>query len=217
MPGFFFAMVLGPAGTAGVRRPAGGGGPQRACLWADRVSAGRGTGSVAGPDPAAAAAALGARQAQDQQQYDGADDRADDARGVELVRDPVELDQVPQEATDERTDHAEQDGAEDPHRVPAGHEQPRDGARDESDDDEENNECHHDAGCTTFGVIHAVTRFPDTWGACGVAGQGRWAAAVWRRSGRYASLGPPPHRHDGAAAVSWPRRLAAQDAALSRR
>src|SRR6476659_7265488 len=67
-----------------VRRPAGGGGPQRACLWADRVSArrgtavGRGTGSVAGPGPAPAAAALGARQAQDEQQYDGADDRADD-------------------------------------------------------------------------------------------------------------------------------------------
>src|SRR5690349_15964155 len=71
---FSLALVLGRAGTAracGVRRPAGGGGPQRAWLSADRVSAQRATGSESGPDPAPAAAALGARQAQDQQQDDG--------------------------------------------------------------------------------------------------------------------------------------------------
>src|ERR1044071_5677394 len=195
----------------------GAAGPQRAWLWADLVSVWRGTCSVAGPDPAAAAAALSAREAQDEQQDDRADDRADDARRVELVRDPVELDELPQEAAHERTDHAEQDGAEDPDRVPAGHEQPRHGARDESDDDQDNNECHHDAGCTTFGVIHAVPRPPGIWGRGRVACQPGRAAAVWRRSGRYASLGPPPRHHAGAAAVSWPRRLAAQDAALSRR
>src|ERR1051326_4897484 len=137
-------------------------GPQRAWLWADLVSVWRGTCSVAGPDPAAAAAALSARQAQDEQQDDGADDRADDAGRVELVRDPVELDELPQEATQERADDSEQDGAQDAHGVPAGHEQPRHGACDEPDDDQDNDECDHAAGCTTFGAIHAATRLPGT-------------------------------------------------------
>src|ERR1700735_2236791 len=81
----------------------------------------------------AAAAGLEVGEAQQEQQHPGADDRADDADGVEAVHaHVVVLDEVLQEAADEGTDDAEHDRADDPDRVTTGHEQARDRATDEA-------------------------------------------------------------------------------------
>lgn len=83
----------------------------------------------------AAAAWFQAGQAQQEQQHPGADDRADDADRVEAVHaGRVVFDQGPQEPADKRADDTEHYGAEDAERVTAGHEQPRDSADDEPDD-----------------------------------------------------------------------------------
>ena len=57
--------------------------------------------------------------------------------------DVVVLDELPQEAADERADDAEQDGADQADVVPAGHQQARDEPDDEADDDQYNYEFEH--------------------------------------------------------------------------
>ena len=92
----------------------------------------------------AAAAAFQAGEAQQEQQHPGADDRADEADGVEAVHSQrVVLYQVLQEPADEGPGDAEHDGAEYPDRVTAGHEQARDRADDEPDDQEHDDEQDH--------------------------------------------------------------------------
>ena len=92
----------------------------------------------------APAARLGVEEPEQDQHDDGADDRPDDPDRVEAVdAQVVVLDQVLQEAPDERAHDAEHDGAEDPDGVAAGDQQPGDGARDEADDDEHDDESDH--------------------------------------------------------------------------
>src|ERR1700722_13270729 len=106
-----------------------------------------GGGTRAPPPPSAtsaAAAGLHPGQAEQQQQHEGADDRADEADRVEAVdAEVVVLDQVLQETADERADDTEHDGAEKPEGVAAGQERTRDQADDESDDDQDNDENKH--------------------------------------------------------------------------
>src|SRR5689334_16904481 len=77
----------------------------------------------------APAAGLGVEEPEQDQHDDGADDRPDDPDRVEAVDvQVVVLDQVLQEAADERAHDAEHDGAGDPDGVAAGDQQPGDGA-----------------------------------------------------------------------------------------
>jgi methionyl-tRNA synthetase len=93
---------------------------------------------------AAAATGLSVEQAEQEQQDQGADDRADDPDGVEAVdAERVVLDQVLQEAAHERAHDAEHDGAEQPDGVAPGDEEARDGAGNEADDDQNDNEGNH--------------------------------------------------------------------------
>jgi methionyl-tRNA synthetase len=82
-------------------------------------------GRLPGPSPLfrrlAAPAGLHAGDPQQEQQHERADDRPDDAHGVEAVdAHAVVLDQVLQETADEGTDDTEHDGAEYPEVVAAG-------------------------------------------------------------------------------------------------
>jgi methionyl-tRNA synthetase len=97
-----------------------------------------------GPARSAPSAGLGVEEPEQDQHDDGADDRPDDPDRVEAVdAQVVVLDQVLQEAADERAHDAEHDGAEDPDGVAARDQQPGDGAGDEADDDEHDDESDH--------------------------------------------------------------------------
>jgi hypothetical protein len=72
---------------------------------------------------------------EDAQQQDRADDASDHARGVE-VHDTLVRDEATEEATEERSAHAEQCRPEQAHLLITGH----DGARQESDDEPEDEE-----------------------------------------------------------------------------
>jgi methionyl-tRNA synthetase len=92
----------------------------------------------------AAAAGLRVEQPEQDQQDQGADDRPDDPDRVEAVNaERVVLDQVLQKAAHERAHDAEHDGAEEADGVTAGDQEPRDGAGDEADDDQNDNESNH--------------------------------------------------------------------------
>ncbi len=92
----------------------------------------------------AAAAGLRVEEPEQDQQDQGTDDRPDDPDRVEAVdAQRVVLNQVLQEAAHERADDAEHDGAEQPDGVAPGDEEPRDGAGDEADDDQNDNEGNH--------------------------------------------------------------------------
>src|SRR6185312_2230912 len=89
-------------------------------------------------------APLDAGKAQDEQQHPGADDRADEADGMEAVHaHRVVLDQVLQEPADERADDAEHDGPDDADGVTARHEQARDRADDKPHDQQDDDEGNH--------------------------------------------------------------------------
>jgi hypothetical protein len=92
----------------------------------------------------AAATRLKPGDAQQEQQHPRADDRPDEADGVEAVHaERVVLDQVLQEAAHEGAGDAEQDGAEDADRVTAGHQQAGDRAHDQPDDHRRDDEANH--------------------------------------------------------------------------
>ena len=92
----------------------------------------------------AAATRLKPGDAQQEQQHPRADDRPDEADGVEAVHaERVVLDQVLQEAADEGAGDAEQDRAEDADRVTAWHQQAGDRAHDQPDDYQRDDEANH--------------------------------------------------------------------------
>src|SRR5215468_699294 len=110
--------------------------------------AGRGPGRPSWAVPprsdAAEAPAPAPEDPRDQQDDDGADDRAQDARRVQREeRHGVEEHQVLQEAPDEGADDPEAQGREQAHLVPAGYDQPGDGPRDQAHDEQDDNERQH--------------------------------------------------------------------------
>src|SRR5450755_146180 len=117
-------------------------------------------------------AALGTRDAKQQQHDDGADYGADDSCGVERVdRDRVVLDQVLYEATHEGADDAKDDGTQDADGVGTGDEQARDQASDKTDDDQNDNESDHGRLIPKYGAdirpdlgSERVSRFLESCG-----------------------------------------------------
>lgn len=117
-------------------------------------------------------AALGTRDAKQQQHDDGADYGADDSCGVERVdRHRVVLDQVLYEATHEGADDAKDDGAQDADGVGTGDEQARDQASDETDDNQNDNESDHGRLIPKYGAdirpnlgSERVSRFLESCG-----------------------------------------------------
>ena len=92
----------------------------------------------------ATATGLEVGEPQQEQQHDGAYDRPDEAHRVEAVNaQRVVLNQVFEESADKGADDADHDGAEDSDGVPAGEQQARDGAHDESDDQKPDDEDNH--------------------------------------------------------------------------
>jgi hypothetical protein len=73
-----------------------------------------------------------------------ADDGADDAGGLqEPVLGVVVEEQVAEESAHEGSDNPEDDGHKDRHVLTAGHDQPCEGAGDQSDDDQGDDESEH--------------------------------------------------------------------------
>ena len=66
--------------------------------------------------------------------------------------------QTLEEATDERSHDAQQDGSEDADVVAARHQQPGDEADDQSDDDQNNDECQYVRLGTTICADHSRPR-----------------------------------------------------------
>jgi hypothetical protein len=176
-------------------------------------------------------AALQPGHPEQQENHEGSDDGAEDAGAPEVVRlDCVKLDELPQEAADERADDAHCDRAEDADAVPARQKQARDEPGDESDDEQNNYESHHEVssylnfGQLCIGGWLEVCRGDAVWRAPA------WCANLIVRlgnSGLLAESRAPAFllasgcllcgrvaRRTGS---TWPRRLVAQDAALSRR
>jgi methionyl-tRNA synthetase len=107
----------------------------------------------------AAAAGLRVEQPEQDQQDQGADDRPDDPDRVEAVdAERVVLDQVLQEAAHERADDSEHDGAEQPDGVAPGDQEPRDGAGNEADNDQDDNESNHAGKLPRSRVLCALRR-----------------------------------------------------------
>src|SRR5436190_9693897 len=80
----------------------------------------------------------------DQQQDDRTDHRPDHTGGLHgTVLDVRPEEDVTEEAADEAAQHAEQPGLPQRHRIPAGHEQSRQGAGDQSDDQQDDDEPQH--------------------------------------------------------------------------
>src|ERR1700722_5298744 len=105
-------------------------------------------------------AALRAGQPHEEQQDEGADDRADDADGVEAVDvDLVVLDQVLQESADEGADDAEDDGSEEADGVAAGKKQAGDQSSDQPDDDQHDDEGSH---AVLFSSVRALCTIRQT-------------------------------------------------------
>src|ERR1700722_9223967 len=93
---------------------------------------------------ATAPAPLHSRDPGKEQQHEGADDRSDNAHGVEAVNaHVVVLDEVLEESAEEGSDDAEHDGAEDAEGVAAGEWQAGDQAGDQADDDQDDDEGNH--------------------------------------------------------------------------
>src|SRR5215471_6786006 len=160
-----------------------------------------------GAPSAAAPAALEPGYAQEKQDHERADDRTDDARRVDPVDGHrVVEEQVLQESPDEGPQHTECDRAQEPHRVLAWHEQPGDGAGDQADDEQDDDECQHE---------RTATRQRDTYASAVAACHGPSAGCIRPGSVRVLPFGAT--RLDTLRCSGWPRRLAAQDAALSRR
>ena len=89
-------------------------------------------------------ATLGAGEPHEEQQDEGADDRSDNAHGVEAVNaHVVVLDEVLEESADEGPDDAEHDGAEDAEGVTARKKQAGDQTGDQADDDQDDDEGNH--------------------------------------------------------------------------
>jgi methionyl-tRNA synthetase len=110
----------------------------------------------------AAAARLQAGDPQQEQQHEGADDRPDDAHGVEAVNaHVVVLDEVLQESADEGADDAEHDGAEYAEGVAAGEKQAGDQAGDQSDDDQDDDEGNHGSILSRPRDIYVVGKNSD--------------------------------------------------------
>src|SRR5205823_1986868 len=142
---------------------------------------------------AAEALALAPEDPRDQQDDDGADDRAGDARRVQREqRHAVEKHQVLQEAPDKGTYDPETHGPEHAHRVPAGYHQPGDGPRDQAHNEQDDYERQHTRKDTPVPGMLSRMR-PGTASGPAAAGPIRF--------------GVPP---TGALRCSrWPRRLAA--------